>query len=83
MVILVKSIQRLKMQESATQKDLANRIDEIRSELELLFKSNLKITDWNVPEADDQNAAEILVSILEDKLAEIKEDVKNKKYENY
>ncbi|WP_373072892.1 hypothetical protein [Sulfurimonas sp.] len=71
------------MQESATQKDLANRVDEIRGELELLFKSNLKITDWNVPEADDQNAAEILVAILEEKLAEIKEDVKNRKYENY
>jgi len=71
------------MQESATQKDLQNRIDEIRDELESLFKSNLKITDWNVPEADDQNAAEILVSILEQKLSEIKEDVKNKKYETY
>lgn len=69
--------------QSATQKDLANRVDEIRGELESLFKLNLKITDWNVPEADDQSAAEILVSILEQKLAEIKEDVKNKKYENY
>lgn len=71
------------MQQSATQKDLANRIDEIRDELESLFKSNLKITDWNVPEADDQDAAEILVKILEEKLDEIKEDVKNKKYETY
>ncbi len=71
------------MKQSATQKDLQNRIDEIRDELESLFKSNLKITDWNVPEADDQNAAEILLSILEQKLSEIKEDVKNKKYENY
>jgi transposase len=69
--------------QSATQKDLQNRIDEIRDELESLFKSNLKITDWNVPEADDQNAAEILISILEQKLSEIKEDVKNKKYETY
>lgn len=71
------------MQTSATQKDLQNRIDEIRDELESLFKSNLKITDWNVPEADDQNAAEILISILEQKLSEIKEDVKNKKYETF
>jgi len=71
------------MQASATQKDLQNRIDEIRDELESLFKSNLKRTDWNVPEADDQDASEILVAILEEKLAEIKEDVKNKKYETY
>ncbi len=71
------------MELSATQKDLQNRVDEIRDELESLFKSNLKRTDWNVPEADDQNAAETLISILEQKLSEIKEDVKNKKYENY
>jgi transposase len=69
--------------QSATEKDLQNRIDEIRDELESLFKDNLKITDWNVPEADDQSAAEILISILERKLAEIKVDVQNKVYENY
>jgi hypothetical protein len=71
------------MQESATQKDLANRIDDIRDEFESLFKTNLKRTDWNVPEADDQSASEILISIYEKKLSEIKEDVKNKKYETY
>jgi len=68
---------------NATQKDLQNRLDEIRDELESLFKSNLKITDWNVPEADDQDAAEILIDILQKKLDEIKQDVKEGKYKNY
>ena len=68
---------------NATQKDLQNRLDEIRDELESLFESNLKITDWNVPEADDQDAAETLIDILQKKLDEIKQDVKDGKYKNY
>ena len=65
------------------EKDLINRENEIRDELESMFKSNLKITDWNVPEPDDQSASEILVAILEKKLQEIKQDVKDGKYKDY
>ncbi|MFA6136668.1 MAG: STAS/SEC14 domain-containing protein [Sulfurimonas sp.] len=65
------------------QKDLKNRKDEIRDDLEALFKNNIKITDWNVPEADDQNASEVLITILQEKLDEIKEEIQNQKYKNY
>ena len=66
--------------QTAVQKDLLSRKNDIRNELESLFKSNLKIVDWNVPEPDDQDASEILVAILEDKLREIKADVNDGKY---
>ena len=65
------------------EKDLHSRKEAIRDELESLFKSNLKIVNWNVPEVDDQNASEILISILEDKLIEIKNDVNAGKYKEY
>jgi len=65
------------------QKDLHSRKEAIRDELESLFKSNLRVTDYNVPEPDDKDASEILVAILEDKLNEIKNDVKAGKYINY
>ena len=65
------------------QKELYSRKDEIERSLELLFKTNMKITDWDVPEANDQEAAEILVKILSDKLDAIKDDIKSKKYLNY
>jgi hypothetical protein len=68
---------------TAVQKDMLNRRDEIRADLVSLFKNNLKITDWNVPEADDQKASEILVEILQEKLDEIKKDVQNREYKNY
>jgi len=56
----------------AVQKDLQSRKEEIETELELLFKANLKIVDWDVPEADDAEAAMILWNILNDKLQEMK-----------
>ncbi len=56
----------------AVQKELQNRKEEIEKELELLFKANLKIVDWDVPEPDDEEAALILWNILNDKLQEMK-----------
>ncbi len=64
-------------------KDLVSRKDEIKKELELLFKTNLKIVDWDVPEADDDEAAKILVDILQEGLDKIKKDVKSGAYKNY
>jgi len=65
------------------QKELESRKSEIKKELELLFKTNMKITDWDVPEADDNEAANILLSILQEALDEIKVDVAAGKYDYY
>ena len=67
----------------AIEKELDSREDEIKNGLELLFKANMKITNWDVPEADDQKAAEMIVDILSKKLDDIKEDVKKGKYKYY
>ncbi|QOP43295.1 hypothetical protein FJR45_04770 [Sulfurimonas sediminis] len=63
--------------------ELAERKAEIEKELELLFKMNIKITDWDVPEADDTEAADIILNIMEKKIQQLREDVKAGKYENY
>jgi len=65
------------------QKELESRKAEIRSSMKLLFKANMKITDWDVPEADDNEAAKILLKILQEALDEIKEDVVSGKYDYY
>lgn len=65
------------------QKELLSREDDIRDSLESLFKNQIRITDWDVPEANDQEASEILVDILSKKLDEIKVDVKNGKYKDF
>ncbi len=66
-----------------TQKEIESRQEAIEEQLEDLFKKNMKITDWDVPESNDQQAAEMIVAILEKKLADIKTDVENGKYKYY
>ncbi len=67
----------------AIQKELIQRKNEIKDSLEVLFKTNMSITDYDIPEANDQKAAEILVDILYEKLDAIKDDVINGEYKNY
>ncbi|MDD2448688.1 MAG: STAS/SEC14 domain-containing protein [Sulfurimonas sp.] len=65
------------------QKDMHSRKQAIQDDLESLFKSNLRVTGYNVPEPNGQNASEILLEIFEEKLRSIQDDVKAKKYMNY
>ncbi len=67
----------------AVEKELAERKSSIKKELEILFKANMKFTDWDVPEADDTKAARIILSIMREKLDEIEQDINEGKYENY
>jgi len=71
------------MSTDAVIKELAVRKAEIEKELELLFKANMKITDWDVPEADDTEAADIILKIMDKKIQELRADVKAGKYKNY
>ena len=64
-------------------KELESRKSEIQTAVELLFKTNMKITDWDVPEADDKEAAKIIIDIMQDKLDTLKADVLAGKYNNY
>jgi len=64
-------------------KELESRKGEIEGELELLFKTNMKITDWDVPEADDKEAAKIILDMMQEKLNIIRTDVAAGKYDYY
>ena len=67
----------------AVQKELASRKSEIQKEIELLFKANMKITDWDVPEADDKEGAKILLDMIQEKIDAIRADVEAGKYDYY
>lgn len=69
--------------DKATKKEFINRKEDIEKELEALFKHNLKVADWDVPEVDNDKAAQLLLEILQNKLDSIKTDVKNGKYDFY
>ena len=66
-----------------TEKEIIERTEAIENQLEFLFKTNMKITNWDVPETDDKKAAELIIEILEKKVIKLKDDVKNGKYNYY
>jgi len=65
----------------AIEKEFESRKAEIQKEMLSLFKVNMKITDWDVPEADDNKAAKILIQILQESLDTIKQDVEAGEYD--
>ncbi|MBD3789617.1 MAG: hypothetical protein IE885_04525 [Campylobacterales bacterium] len=65
------------------EKELHSRKDEIQNEVELLFKANMKITNWDVAEADNRKAAEILIDIIQEKIDVMRGDINAGKYDNY
>ncbi len=67
----------------AVQKDLENRKEEIRQAMVMMFKANMTITDWDVPEGDDREAAKILLSIMQESLDTIKADIEAGRYDFY
>jgi hypothetical protein len=69
--------------QDAVIQELVSRKNEIQKELELLFKINMKITDWDVPEADDKEAAKVLLGIMQEKIDAIRADIEAGKYNNY
>jgi len=70
-------------QMNTIEKELASRKKEIEGAVELFFKTNMKITDWDVPEADDGRAAIMLLDMIQSKLDTIREDVLAGRYNNY
>lgn len=68
---------------NAVQKDLENRKKEIQKTMLMMFEANMTITDWDVPEGDDREAAKILLSIMQESLDTIKADIESGKYDFY
>jgi len=69
--------------QKAILEELNSRKGEIQKELELLFKLNMKITDWDVPEVDDKEAAKLILDIMQEKIDALRSDVEAGKYNNY
>jgi len=65
------------------QKELLSRKSEIETGVDLLFKANMKITDWDVPEADDKEAAKTILDMIQGRVEQIRADIEAGKYDNY
>ena len=63
--------------------DILRRKNEIISEVNGVFKLNMRITDWDVPEADDTLAAEMIVEIMQEALDGVKKKVREGEFKDY
>jgi len=56
---------------------------EIQKEVRAIFKTNMKIFDWDIPENDDRASAELILGAMQEALDTLKEEVTSGKYDNY
>ena len=56
---------------------------EITTEMHMVFKANMKIFDWDIPENDDKRSAELILRVMQDALDDLKKEVTDGKYDNY
>jgi len=46
----------------------------IETEMKLIFKANMKIFDWDIPENDEQKAAKVILDLMQEALDKLKEE---------
>ncbi|WP_456323559.1 hypothetical protein [Hydrogenimonas sp.] len=67
----------------AEHKEFQKMKKEIEKEIELLFKANMKIFDWDIPENDDRESARLIITAMEEAIDRLKQEVEAGKYDNY
>jgi hypothetical protein len=56
---------------------------EITKELRAVFKVNMKIFDWDIPENDDRKSAELILEVMQKAMDELKKEIQAGKYDQY
>lgn len=57
--------------------------DEITTELRAVFKGNMKIFDWDIPENDDLKSATLIIEVMQDAMDRLKQEIQEGKYNQY
>jgi len=56
---------------------------EITTELRAVFKGNMKIFDWDIPENDDKKSAQLIIGAMQKAMDGLKSEIEAGKYDNY
>jgi len=56
---------------------------EIKKEVRLAFKANMKIFDWDIPENDDRKSAELIIAVMQEAMDELKQEIANGDFNQY
>jgi hypothetical protein len=65
------------------EKEIEKMKSSIKTELRLIFKANMKIFDWDIPENNDRKSAELISSVMQDALDELKQEIAEGKFDQY
>ena len=65
------------------EQDISRRKNEIISEVNGVFKLNMKITDWDVPEADDELAGKMIIDIMQEAMDDLRAKLDAGEFKNY
>ena len=65
------------------EQDILSRKNEIISEVNGIFKLNMKITNWDVPEADDALAGKMIIDIMQEVLDDLKAKLDAGEFKDY
>ena len=65
------------------EQDIGRRKKEIIAEVNALFGANIKFTDWDVPEADNELAAKLIIEIMQEALDGLKVKLNAGEYKDY
>lgn len=65
------------------EQDILGRKNEIISEINAIFKVNMKITNWDVPEADDAVAGKMILDIMQEALDGLKKKLEEGEFRDY
>ena len=55
----------------------------ITTELRAVFKANMKIFDWDIPENDDKKSAQLIINVMQKAIDELKSEIEAGKYDQY
>jgi len=56
---------------------------EITKEIRAVFKANMKIFDWDIPENDGRKSAELIIEVMQEAIDELKDEIANGKFDQY
>ena len=68
---------------SIQEKELEKMKGEITKEIRLVFKANMKIFNWDIPENDDRKSAELILTAMKEAVDELSQEVASGQFDNY
>ena len=65
------------------EKEMEMMKSEISKEIRGIFKANMKIFDWDIPENDDRRSAELIIDVMQEAIDGLKKEISDGKFDQY